>query len=216
MAAEKKAGAVIPEKRSPEELLHKLLSCTGFDFNAQQKIASLIHDGADLKWQDRYGNTPLHIAASNGHLVEVRLLLAAKAEINAKNKLGNTPLQCTTFGTQEMHKTLISDGAQIDAQNDEGNTLLISAAEFCRKKLVRTLLDAGADPLLRNTRGWNALDRNAAHVNDLMTRQDSLEIKGLLETAIRAAALRKIEEDGMKGIKLEPLRGRWVIKKPKP
>ena len=44
--------------------------------------------------KDNKGKTPLHWAALSGHKDVVELLLASKAEVNAKNNDGQTPLHC--------------------------------------------------------------------------------------------------------------------------
>jgi ankyrin repeat protein len=48
--------------------------------------------GSVLSKDDKYGLTPLHLAALRGHQEVAELLLARKAEVNAKDKLGLTPL----------------------------------------------------------------------------------------------------------------------------
>jgi ankyrin repeat protein len=45
---------------------------------------------------DQYGWTPSHLAAENGHKDVVEFLLSKKADVNAKDKDGKTPLDLTT------------------------------------------------------------------------------------------------------------------------
>ena len=50
---------------------------------------------------DDYGTTPLHLAASNGHLEVVKLLVVEfKADVHAKDRCKKTPL----------HKAVTSGG----------------------------------------------------------------------------------------------------------
>ena len=41
---------------------------------------------------DSVYNSPLHIAARNGHREEVKVLLAANVKVDARNDVGKTPL----------------------------------------------------------------------------------------------------------------------------
>ena len=43
---------------------------------------------------------PLHLAADNGHKEMVELLIANGADVNAKNKNGNTPLDSSSLSKQ--------------------------------------------------------------------------------------------------------------------
>ena len=57
-----------------------------------EKVKELLRDDPDLVFsKDGCDGTPLHAAAEGGHKNVVDLLLASKAEINAKDKYGNAP-----------------------------------------------------------------------------------------------------------------------------
>ncbi|CCX31249.1 Similar to Ankyrin repeat domain-containing protein 50; acc. no. Q9ULJ7 [Pyronema omphalodes CBS 100304] len=53
----------------------------------------LLEKGADVDIQDRFGNTPLSIAAQNGHMTATRILLEKGADINLRDNDGRTPLE---------------------------------------------------------------------------------------------------------------------------
>lgn len=53
----------------------------------------LLEQGAAIDVGDRYENTPLHRAASKGHVKLVKLLLQYRPDVNYKDTSGNTPLQ---------------------------------------------------------------------------------------------------------------------------
>jgi len=59
-------------------------------------------------------------------------------------------------------RALINAGADLDHQNYQGSTALISAAFFCRTEIVEALLDNGADKTLRNNYGHTALESISA------------------------------------------------------
>ena len=50
------------------------------------QIRTSLDAGADVNVKNESGETPLWVAARNGHTEIVRLLLAAKADVNATNK----------------------------------------------------------------------------------------------------------------------------------
>ena len=73
----------------------------------------------DEDWLDQ---TPLHDAH---HPREVRRLLDAGADIEARDGLGNTPLHSVTSEGAVIE--LIKAGADINAQNNQGETPLFNA-----------------------------------------------------------------------------------------
>jgi ankyrin repeat protein len=57
------------------------------------EVKRLVLDcGLDPNVKDGFGNTPLHNAASEGHLEVVKLLLERGADPNVKGRSGETPL----------------------------------------------------------------------------------------------------------------------------
>jgi ankyrin repeat protein len=60
-------------------------------------------------------------------------------------------------GTPGTALKLIGEGADIDAQNEEGNTALHIACIWHRKEIVKLLLEKGADIEIKNYNGHTAL-----------------------------------------------------------
>lgn len=115
----------------------------------------LMEQDVTLLTQSRYGWTLLHCAADGAHArllraamdrITSQLVLDGKDEFgsNALNyaagTLGKVPLQQTL----EMVSILLEAGADINAQNAQGATVLNIAAEKGSVELVQLLLDAGA------------------------------------------------------------------------
>ena len=68
--------------------------------------------------------TALHLAAENGHLEVVRLLLATgKAEVDSKDKYGRTPLSwAAENGHLEVVRLLLATGkAKVDSKDKYGD-----------------------------------------------------------------------------------------------
>ena len=56
----------------------------------------LVENGADVTAKDKYGQTPLHLAANGGHVDIVKLFLDKGTDINAMDNNGLTPLDYAT------------------------------------------------------------------------------------------------------------------------
>ena len=67
-------------------------------------------------------------------------------------------LQAVSSGDATRVSSMIADGADVNATNDGGQTLLILAIVSAQHHLLRLLLEAGANPLLRDSTGLNAID----------------------------------------------------------
>jgi ankyrin repeat protein len=111
-----------------------------------EKVAALLKDKPDLVFsKDEFQNyTPLHWAASQGHKNIVELLLANKAEVNAKDSAQWTPLhKAASHGHKDVVELLLAKGADVNAQAKNGYTPLYLASKFydaLKKKDVMELL----------------------------------------------------------------------------
>lgn len=87
----------------------------------------LIERGADV---NKPGWTPLHYAATNGHVAVIRLLLDKHAYIDAAAPSGTTPLMMAAhYGTPEAIKVLLDEGADPMLKNLQG----LSAIDFANR-----------------------------------------------------------------------------------
>jgi len=150
-------------------------------------VKELISKGADVNAKSKWGTTALAIAASmcetkvsqravgrgetickddyygeniilEGNRTIIRYLIAAEADVNAKNTAGETPLmQAIPAGDEKTIEMLISAGADVSAKNDKGETPLAICASVAKesgwfnkdtKERIETirqiLIDAGA------------------------------------------------------------------------
>lgn len=67
------------------------------------------------------GFTPLHFAAQEGHTEVVQLLIDYKADINAKDSYGNSPLW-RAGNKEEIGLLLVKHGADIHQENNYGKS----------------------------------------------------------------------------------------------
>jgi ankyrin repeat protein len=91
----------------------------------------LIERGADV---NKTGWTPLHYAATNGHLALIELLLEEHAYIDAESPNGSTPLMMAAhYGTPASVKLLLESGADPMIRNQLGLTAIDFANRANRK-----------------------------------------------------------------------------------
>ena len=87
----------------------------------------LIERNADV---NKTGWTPLHYAATNGHLAIIELLLENHAYIDAESPNGTTPLMMAAhYGTPAAVKLLLDAGADPSLKNQLG----LSAVDFAMR-----------------------------------------------------------------------------------
>jgi ankyrin repeat protein len=102
------------------------------------------------------GESPLMLAAIKGDLDMVAALIKKDADVN---KTGWTPLHyAASKGHLAIMNLLLENHAYIDAESPNGTTPLMMAAQYGTGPAVQLLLDAGADPLLKNQQGLTAID----------------------------------------------------------
>jgi ankyrin repeat protein len=98
-------------------------------------------------------------ACESGNLPKILELLKNGADLEAKNKRGDTALMLTALnGHKEVAEFFIENGADLEAKNKLGDTALMYAAENGYEKVVELLIDNGADPLAQDKYYKIALD----------------------------------------------------------
>jgi ankyrin repeat protein len=86
----------------------------------------------------------LRVAAVLNNLPEVSRLLSVGADVNAKDRYGNTPLHWSCFQMQVVNE-LLDHGADIEAKDYSGWTILHRACYRGRVTVVIELLSRGAN-----------------------------------------------------------------------
>ena len=125
----------------------------------------LLNDMSLVNARNRDGTTPLHIAGLLYSDREIRrkiqgdlkdmprlfgALIHAGADLNTRDKEGNTALHQAALGDdEEAALLLIQSGADVNVANNEGATPLCFASLMGLPRVVTALLERGANPNVR-------------------------------------------------------------------
>lgn len=146
------------------EKLHKINAKL---FNAASggryhEVTSLIENGLDIflaegvqiKSYESEHNTPLHLAALNGHLEIVKFLIKSGANVNARNRKNQTPLHMAVHNAHRLIvEYLILNQANIDVLDSEGDTPLAWAAYKGQLSIASQLIHLSANIDIKNNLG---------------------------------------------------------------
>ncbi|KAI8482120.1 hypothetical protein Bbelb_401100 [Branchiostoma belcheri] len=143
------------KKKEDEEALREA-AWEGDTDRVKQLLAEGVNPNAAgglLHW------TSLHQAARYGHHETVSALLAAGADVNARDDDHDSALHWAAWGGHhETVSVLLTAGADVNVRNGLGDTPLHEAATYGYPKCVEILLQHGADAGLRNEDGQTAED----------------------------------------------------------
>lgn len=153
------------------------------------------------RWQTEHGDlpaiaqgvTPFMLAVENGSVELAQLLLAAKADISATDKTGASALDramhnaCLGWQYEPMVRFLIEAGINLETkQIATGQTPLLFAAHTLKSpRLVRLLVQAGADLATADKAGRTPFSPAPSEPLDLVCRASSLLLRpsSILEIA---------------------------------
>ncbi|XP_042576816.1 caskin-2-like isoform X1 [Cyprinus carpio] len=92
-------------------------------------VASLL-EGDRKDGSDSNCNTPLHLAARNGHKDVIRLLLKAGIDINRTTKAGTALHEAALYGKTEVVRLLLDNGVDVNIRNTYNQTALDIVNQF--------------------------------------------------------------------------------------
>ena len=124
------------------------------------RVEDLLERGASVRARDADGRTALTAASFENHVGVARRLMAAGADVNAKDRTVQSPYLIATSEVGDDPRLLeltLDHGAEVDDKDSYNGTGLIRAAERGHARIVRRLLRAGIDRDHVNRLGWTAL-----------------------------------------------------------
>jgi hypothetical protein len=126
--------------------------------NATQ-MQEMLESGASIDAKNEDGVTALHLAARNGHLEVVKLLLAANFNIEQTDNQEHTALLAAAHYRQPaIVRYLIEHGANVRQANTSGRTALHLAAFRGDIEILELLIEQGADIQRKDEDGKTAYD----------------------------------------------------------
>ena len=114
------------------------------------KVKALLKENPNLvlSKEDKEGRTPLHLAALEGRKDVVELLLASKADVNAKDNKGDTPSHdAASAGHQDVAELLLASKAEPNAKGNLGPTPSLVAAASDHKDVAELPAQQGGQEI---------------------------------------------------------------------
>lgn len=149
--------------------------------NDLEIISDLKGLGIWLDMPNRFGLTALMQSMKFPHLEIVESLLGGGADPRRIDKKGEGVFHklapVLSANTREVFDLLLLNGAELDLQNEEGETPLLKASRWLNLEAVEILIRAGANAAVRNNKGEGILD----HFEKISDRESVDTIQRLIE-----------------------------------
>lgn len=123
-------------------------------------ISHLIKVGVNVNGVDIAGNSPMHLAVRSENVNIVKILLKAEAKVNVRNLAKETPVHIAVQSEKDdvnILKLLVNAGASVKTKDANKNSPLHLALFESNEKIIKFLLENGANPNARDEGRFTAL-----------------------------------------------------------
>ena len=129
-------------------------------------------------------------AVRRGDIVRVRELLDSGEDPNTREHYTyRTALMIASeYGHTEIVRLLLDRGADINSQDNSGDTALIKKSAHGKGDMAEFLLDIGADPNIENIKGDTALMNAARYSNSILNLAEGTDYIKVVELLLRHGA----------------------------
>ena len=143
-------------------------------------VRQLLEKGVSIHYND------LKSAINQNRFDTLRIMIEYKADVTLRGTRGQTLLFEAVWARnsdERIWNLLLDNGVDIDARSDFGMTALITAVERGRPKLVKLLVEHGADPTITDNDGKRAVDyiENTTREAELKALLEEYEAKWIAE-----------------------------------
>ncbi len=193
-------NAAAPANDNAENLDRQLLRAA--EFGETDKMADLLAKGANINARETNNDTALHIAAREGHLDAVKLLIEKKADNTLVNNFQQTALMVSIRDQRELGEqaniALVNAGTPVNQKDSKGRTAAYFAAQNGLVTTTKSLGEAGADfsltgedgvtPLIWATRlpgKHETIDVITSYPTAGLDAQDAQGRSALMEAAVK-------------------------------
>jgi ankyrin repeat protein len=165
-------------------------------------VEALLNAGAQVNVLYRDGQSPLHIAAARANTPVLELLLGAHASVTALDANDNTALDAAVLHNQPAAvMALLHSGADVrQVHRADGRGVLHEVSIKGYANLVDPVVEAGADPVLRDRSGQTPLDLALAYKNGKV-------VAALLRLGVKLAESQAAAEQAMESATMRGLTG---------
>ncbi|MEI0748269.1 ankyrin repeat domain-containing protein [Brachyspira pulli] len=149
--------------------------------NDTNMIRFLVQNGADINLEDGYGYSPIMKAVFYNNTNAITTIADLNADLNAVcSANGQTPLTylASEYGTAKLCYHLIKKNADVNKQNKNGYTPLMTAAEYGFPSTLGIFVHAGADYNIRNNEGktvYDIAEDNSPAILETLNNPQSLD-----------------------------------------
>ena len=151
--------------------------------------------------------TPLHVAALGGDMAEVRRLVEAGADVNARSVYQATPLHWAVQGSSvkpDILSYLVEHGADVNAKNTWGVTPLHLTSSFGNVPATRRLLELGADSAVTDDMNQTPVNKAKGDVIAFFERR--VNAKGLAMVSVSKQIPYDLVREIGKNLNVKPTR----------
>ena len=159
-------------------------------------VSIFLEAGVDVNKPINQDGQTLLFYAEEAELIDQ--LLRAGADARVRDAEGRTPLFTFPYiqdveSALQAVRLLMQHGVRINAQDNEGNTALMVAVKGDNYDMVQALLDAGANPNIKNKAGKTALQIARNEIDNDYWRNET--VKHLKEHGAKEGKLNPNEKD---------------------